>query len=38
MEYLLSKLLSVEAFALIFILVVLKKSIIFVPQNRAWLI
>lgn len=38
MEYLLSKLFSVEAFALIFILVVLKKSIIFVPQNRAWLV
>jgi len=38
MEYLLSKLISVEAFALIFILVVLKKSIIFVPQNRAWMI
>ena len=38
MEYLLDKLISVEAFALIFILVLLKKSIIFVPQNRAWLI
>jgi len=29
---------GVEVFALIFILIVLKKSIIFVPQNRAWMI
>ena len=38
MENLLNIVFSVEAFALIFILVVLKKSIIFVPQNRAWLV
>ena len=38
MENLLDILLSVEAFALIFILVLLKQSIIFVPQNRAWLV
>lgn len=38
MEYLLNKLFTVEAFLLIFTLVVLKKSIIFVPQNRAWLV
>tara|TARA_B100000287_G_scaffold283968_1_gene267606 strand:+ start:671 stop:1609 length:939 start_codon:yes stop_codon:yes gene_type:complete len=38
MEYILNKIFSVEVFALIFILIVLKKSIIFVPQNRAWMI
>ena len=38
MENLLNILFSVEAFALIFILVLLKKSIIFVPQNQAWLV
>ncbi|MAD44725.1 MAG: paraslipin [Oceanospirillaceae bacterium] len=38
MEYILDKVFSVEVFALIFILIVLKKSIIFVPQNRAWMI
>lgn len=38
MEYLLYKLMSVEVFALVFILVLLKKSIIFVPQNRAFLV
>ncbi len=38
MESILNILFSVEAFALIFILVLLKKSIIFVPQNRAWLV
>ena len=38
MESILNILFSVEAFALIFILFLLKKSIIFVPQNRAWLV
>ncbi|MDK2778378.1 MAG: paraslipin [Pseudomonadota bacterium] len=38
MDYLLQKLISVEVFALIFILILLKKSIIFVPQNRAWML
>ena len=31
-------LLNVEVFILIFILVLLKSSVKFVPQNRAWLI
>ena len=38
MESLLNMIFSVEAFLLIFVVVVLKKSIIFVPQNRAWLV
>ncbi len=31
-------LLNVEVFLLIFVLVLLKSSVKFVPQNRAWLI
>jgi len=38
MESLLNMIFSVEAFLLIFVVVLLKKSIIFVPQNRAWLV
>lgn len=38
MESLLNMIFSVEAFLLIFVVVVLKKSIVFVPQNRAWLV
>lgn len=38
MDVLLSKLFSVEFLLLVFVVVVLKKSIIFVPQNRAWLV
>lgn len=38
MEMLLNKLLSVELLVFVFVLFALKKSIIFVPQNRAWLV
>ena len=38
MDFLIEYLLRVEVFALILVIVVLKKSIIFVPQNRAFLI
>lgn len=38
MEVLFSKLFSIEVLLLVFVLIVLKKSIIFVPQNRAWLV
>lgn len=38
METVLNYVLSVEAFALVFVLVLLKSSIKLVPQNRAWVV
>lgn len=38
MEVLVSKLFTVEFLLLVFVIVLLKKSVIFVPQNRAWLV
>lgn len=38
MESVISLIFSVQTLALIFVVVLLKKSIIFVPQNRAWLV
>jgi len=38
MEALINMILSVEAFALILVVILLKSSIKFVPQNRAWMI
>lgn len=38
LEYILNKVLSIEVVLLILVLLTLKKAIIFVPQNRAWLI
>ena len=38
MDFVINYLLKVEVFVLILVIVVLKKSIIFVPQNRAFLI
>ena len=38
MEMLLSKLLSVEFLLFVFVIFILKKGVVFVPQNRAWLI
>ncbi|MCY7294889.1 stomatin-like protein [Alteromonas sp. a30] len=37
-EHILSYILSVQFFLLIFVVVVLKNSIKFVPQNRAWIV
>lgn len=38
MESILNLVFSVEFFALVFVLILLKSSIKFVPQNRAWLV
>lgn len=38
MPQIISWIFSVEVLALVFVLVLLKKSVIFVPQNRAWLV
>ena len=38
MDFLIGKLFSVEVLLLVLVVILLKKSIIFVPQNQAWLV
>lgn len=38
MEFLIGKLFSVEVLLLVLVVILLKKSVIFVPQNQAWLV